>query len=90
MRVGKLEAGQVFEINSVHKILRYSTNTCSDEWARKLAGLTCETETSGVTPKIIFQKVLDTPFGYTTDWVYLSAVNKNNFVKEVLERDERW
>lgn len=90
MRVGKLEAGQVFKMNSVHKILRYSTNTCSDEWARKLAGLTCETEIGGIHPKIIFKKEISNPYGHATAWVYLDSVHKNNFVKKEVEEDERW
>lgn len=85
MKVDELNVGQVFKINSVHKILRYSTNTCSNEWAKKLAGLTCQTQTAGESPRVTFQKEIDTPFGYTTGSVYLGNVDKNNFVKELIQ-----
>lgn len=85
MKVEFLECGDKFVINSTHKIMRYVTNTCDKRWARILADKPCQVVQAGISPKIVFNKIIDNPYGYATDWIYLDSVNKNNFVKELIQ-----
>lgn len=85
MKVEYLQKGDVFVINSTHKIMRYITNTCKKEWAKVLSNRPCKVVQAGTSPKVTFGKTINNPYGHTTDWIYLDSVNKNNFVKELIQ-----
>lgn len=90
MKVEYLQKGDVFVINSTHKIMRYITNTCTKEWAKILANKPCKVVEAGISPRIIFNKIINNPCGHATTWIYLDSVNKNNLVKEMFKGNERW